>query len=156
MPFAADLPVLILIWGANGYFQSMLWSPILRVFSETIDKTLQKKAVLNISLSLPIGTICSFLVSTVIIKYLKWEYVFIGGGTAAMLCTLLSLLVILYCKRSIKKINRIAADKPEAKTENPAKKNILSIMLMSGLFLIIFPSFLHGMLRDGIANWVPV
>lgn len=27
--------------------------------------------------------------------------------------------------------------------------------MSSGLLIIIIPSFLHGMMRDGITNWVP-
>lgn len=57
MAFADSLISMLVIWAANGFFQSMLWSPILRIFSQTIDKSLQKKSILNISLSLPIGTI---------------------------------------------------------------------------------------------------
>ena len=76
MAFADNLALLLIIWALNGFFQSMLWSPILRIFSQTIDKSLQKKAILNISLSLPIGTICAYLISTFIIKYSKWQYVF--------------------------------------------------------------------------------
>lgn len=44
MPAAGSLGVLIGVWAANGLFQSMLWSPILRVFSETIDESLSKKS----------------------------------------------------------------------------------------------------------------
>ena len=38
MPFADSFPLMLSIWGANGLFQSMLWSPILRIYSEPLTK----------------------------------------------------------------------------------------------------------------------
>lgn len=69
MPVAGSLGMLIGVWAVNGFFQSMLWSPILRIFSETIDKSLSEKAILNIALSLPVGTVTAYLMSSLIIKY---------------------------------------------------------------------------------------
>ena len=39
--------------------------------------------------------------------------------------------------------------------ETKGKQGIVSLALLSGLFIIMLPSFLHGMMRDGITNWVP-
>lgn len=152
MAFADSLALLLVIWAANGFFQSMLWSPILRIFSQTIDKSLQKKAILNISLSLPIGTISAYLISTFIIKYFKWQYVFVCGGVCIFLASLFVLFIMLDIKNSVvkKRINNIRrSDKTQKKT------GFMPLALMSGLLIIIIPSFLHGMMRDGITNWVP-
>ena len=57
MAFTKSLALMAVIWGANGIFQSMLWAPLLRIFSQTINSELREKAVLNIALSLPVGTV---------------------------------------------------------------------------------------------------
>ena len=155
MAFAGNLVLLLIIWAANGFFQSMLWSPILRIFSQTIDKSLQKKAILNISLSLPIGTICSYLISTCIIKYSNWRYVFICGGICIFLASLVVLLVMLDIKNSIVKNNVDNIHSADKTDKFQSKTGFLPLVVMSGLMIIIVPSFLHGMMRDGIANWVP-
>lgn len=155
MAFADNLTLLLVIWAANGFFQSMLWSPILRIFSQTIDKSLQKKAILNISLSLPVGTICAYFLSTFIIKYSKWQYVFICGGVCILFASLFVLLVMLVIKNSIEKktvVNMNVSDEID-KSQRP--KGFLPLAMMSGLMIIMVPSFLHGMMRDGITNWVP-
>lgn len=154
MAFADKLPLMIFIWAANGFFQSMLWSPILRIYSETIDKNLRKKAVLNISLSLPIGTICAYLTATIIIKYSKWQFVFICGGICILIATILAALNTLFVKKDIIKTKLINADMA-VQSNNIPKKDFLSAVLASGLLIIMIPSFLHGMMRDGITNWVP-
>ncbi len=154
MAFADSLILLLIIWAANGFFQSMLWSPILRIYSETVDKDLSKKAILHIALSLPMGTICAYLISTVIIKYYNWKYVFVCGGICILAASLLIICLTLYIKNDIEKVRNqnALADSP---VNEKSKSGILSLAAVSGLFIIMIPSFLHGMMRDGITNWVP-
>ena len=150
MAFTKPLVLMAVIWGANGIFQSMLWSPLLRVFSQTISSELREKAILNIALSLPVGTVCAYLCSTLIIKYSNWNNVFICGGTVILLAFLLGLISILICEKSM---TRISEKRKKADKNTPS--GFLPIVISSGLLIIIIPSFLHGMMRDGITNWVP-
>lgn len=150
MAFTKPLVLMAVIWGANGIFQSMLWSPLLRVFSQTISSELREKAILNIALSLPVGTVCAYLCSTLIIKYSNWNNVFICGGTVILLAFLLGLISILICEKSM---TRISEKRKKADKNTPS--GFFPIVISSGLLIIIIPSFLHGMMRDGITNWVP-
>lgn len=155
MSLADRLIFMLIIWALNGFFQSMLWSPILRIFSETINKNLRHKAILNISLSLPIGTICAYLVSTVIIKFYEWKIIFVCGGICIFVASVFVILAVFYVKSYITKVkiqNSEKKDKPNCAND---KASFLYLAMRSGLFIIIVPSFLHGMMRDGITNWVP-
>lgn len=150
MAFTKSLALMATIWGTNGIFQSMLWAPLLRIFSQTISSELREKAVLNIALSLPVGTVCAYLLSTIIIKYSSWTNIFICGGSvilAAFIFGLLSLLSAEKCMvRTIVKNER---------TDKNTKSGFVPVSISSGLLIIVIPSFLHGMMRDGITNWVP-
>lgn len=154
IPAAGSLGVLIGEWAANGLFQSMLWSPILRVFSETIDESLSKKAILNIALSLPVGTVLAYLMSSMIIKYLNWKYVFIFGGSVVVIAVLFAGFAIFCSEKDIEKVPVIQKQNAEAHN-NVNKKGLAAVAVSSGLLFIMIPSFLHGMMRDGITNWVP-
>lgn len=154
MPAAGSLGVFIGVWAANGLFQSMLWSPILRVFSETIDESLSKKAILNIALSLPVGTVLAYLMSSMIIKYLNWKYVFIFGGSVVVIAVLFAGFAIFCSEKDIEKVPVIQKQNAEAHN-NVNKKGLAAVAVSSGLLFIMIPSFLHGMMRDGITNWVP-
>ncbi|MDE6751413.1 MAG: MFS transporter [Eubacterium sp.] len=151
--FAESISAMSVIWGANGIFQSMLWSPLLRIYSETIHERLRHKAVLNIALSLPVGTVCSYLVSTFIIKYTSYKYVFISGGIVIFIMFLIAFLSFLSIRNGIAKERRAVL--LSADNDAPEKTNLWKVILLSGLFVILVPSFLHGMMRDGITNWVP-
>lgn len=154
MPAAGSLGVLIGVWAANGLFQSMLWSPILRVFSETIDESLSKKAILNIALSLPVGTVLAYLMSSMIIKYLNWKYVFIFGGSVVVIAVLFAGFAIFCSEKDIEKVPVIQKQNAEAHN-NVNKKGLAAVAVSSGLLFIMILSFLHGMMREGITNWVP-
>ncbi|MGN0458645.1 MAG: MFS transporter [Eubacterium sp.] len=150
MAFTKSLVLMAVIWGANGIFQSMLWAPLLRVFSQTINSKLREKAVLNIALSLPVGTVCAYLCSTIIIKYSSWNNIFICGGAVILAAFLFGLLSVLSSEKSMTR----SSVKNEKRDEN-ARSGFLPVIVSSGLLIIIIPSFLHGMMRDGITNWVP-
>ncbi len=155
MPAAKSIGFMILIWGANGFFQSMLWSPILRIFSETIDKRLQKKAILNISLSLPVGTILAYLSSTILLKHYSWQHVFVCGGMVFLSAALFIITVTISVKNGIE-VKPVLTDKRiNTPIKSDEKNSIFTLGLLSGLFIIMLPSFLHGMMRDVITNWVP-
>ncbi|MGN1123953.1 MAG: MFS transporter [Eubacterium sp.] len=150
MAFTKSLALMSVIWGANGIFQSMLWAPLLRVFSQTINIKLRERAVLNIALSLPVGTVCAYLCSTLIIKYSSWNNIFICGGAVILSAFLFGLLSVLSSEKSM---TRVSVKNERA--DNNARLKFLPVFISSGLLIIIIPSFLHGMMRDGITNWVP-
>ncbi|WP_178669425.1 MFS transporter [uncultured Eubacterium sp.] len=150
MAFTKSLSLMAVIWGINGIFQSMLWAPLLRVFSQTINSKLREKAVLNIALSLPVGTVCAYLCSTLIIKYSSWKNIFICGGSVVLTAFLFGLLSVICSEKSMTRVSV----KTE-KSDKNARSEFLPVIISSGLLIIIMPSFLHGMMRDGITNWVP-
>ncbi|MGN0515973.1 MFS transporter [Eubacterium sp.] len=150
MALTKSLVLMAVIWGANGVFQSMLWAPLLRIFSQTINSKLREKAVLNIALSLPVGTVCAYLLSTLIIKYSSWNNIFICGGAVILAAFIFGLFSVIYSKKSITTVSV-----KNNQTDKNTKTGFLPIVVSSGLLIIVIPSFLHGMMRDGITNWVP-
>ncbi|MGN0447671.1 MAG: MFS transporter [Acutalibacteraceae bacterium] len=150
MAFVKSLALMAGIWGVNGVFQSMLWAPLLRIFSETINSKLREKAVLNIALSLPVGTVCAYLCSTLIIKYSKWNNIFLCGSAVIFAAFLFGLSAVVNSRKFVTKTAR-----KNEKSDRNKKSKFLFVVVSSGLFIIIIPSFLHGMMRDGITNWVP-
>ena len=111
---------------------------------------LREKAVLNIALSLPIGTVCAYLCSTLLIKYSSWNNIFLCGGAVIFTAFLFGLFSVLYSQKSIAKTVAVTQEK-----NRNTKSGFLPAVVSSGLLIIIIPSFLHGMMRDGITNWVP-
>lgn len=152
MYFCESHLLMAFIWGANGLAMSMLWSPILRIFSNVIHKDLRQKACLNIYSSFPVGTVASYAASTLIIKYFEWRFVFVFAS--AMLA--LALITGIFIYGSVHKQFIVREITPPSFSQGSGSKSTLfAIVLSSGLPLILLPTMLHGAIKDGLTSWVP-
>ena len=143
------------VWGFNGVAHSMLWSPILRIFSNVICKEQRAKACLNISLSLPVGTVAAYLIATVVIKYAQWRFVF-TAASVILFGALLFFIFVLMKIRGHLSYNDTPLSEMKATDKNKTLPNGLwSVFLVSGLLFAILPTMLHGLLKEGITVWVP-
>jgi sugar phosphate permease len=70
---SAAIPV---IWGINGFFCSMLWSPVVRCISEWMPGNERSSAGVNISVALPVGSIASYIICAVMMRYFGWREAF--------------------------------------------------------------------------------
>ena len=94
------LPVFVrpVLWGANGFFQAMIWPPLVRILSGTFDNDTYKKATLSVSLASSIATIIMYLVAPVIISVTSWHFVFI---TSAVITLTVCVIWHIFSKKSI-------------------------------------------------------
>ncbi|MCR5484922.1 MAG: MFS transporter [Clostridiales bacterium] len=140
------------VWGLNGFAQSMLWSPLLKILSSVLRADMRKRACLNIALSHPIGTTLSYFSCSAVIKYDTWHHVFTTASAFLLLAFIFGVSVFLAVRR------RFVYTEPEILTEEAAdgaSVSLKTLILASGLIAIVIPTILHGMLRDGITTWVP-
>ncbi len=152
--FCHSYIAMAVVWGLNGAAHSMLWSPILRLFSSVICKEQRAKACLNLSLSLPTGTVAAYLIATVIIKYAQWRYVFTAASFILFGALSFFIFVLLKIKGHL-----TYSDAPLSEMKTPASKalhgGLWSVFLVSGLLFAIIPTMLHGLIKEGISVWVP-
>ncbi|MBR5586495.1 MAG: MFS transporter [Clostridia bacterium] len=133
---------IVLLWGANAFAQSMLWSSVLCVVSEIYPEEKAKKMVSYMVTSVATGNIVGIVLNTWVVDNLGVNFAFLipGGITLVM-----SGAVLLSTKNII----------PEAKTE---KKHISVFGLLKNkeILLIIIPALLHGVIKDNISLWMTV
>ena len=136
MAASKSVTSMMIIWGINGIAQSMLWAPLLRIFSQTINEKLREKAILNIALSLPFGTVCAYLSSTFIIKHSSWNSIFICAGIIILVAFLLGALCFSYSSKAISKTN-VSTEKRVKHNAYSFKYLLVFIFLYSYNFLLI-------------------
>ena len=69
-------PVMMIMWGINGYTQAMIWPPIIRIFAEKYSDVEKKKCSVDIVSSMAVGTLASYLLSAYAMKFFSWEAAF--------------------------------------------------------------------------------
>ncbi len=148
----------LVVWCINGFFQAMLWAPIIRCCSEYIIEE-HRKIVVNLALTFPIGMIISYQIARLCLKYLSWQYVFFCCGTVIALSSVIFAFGIRYLRNYIE----IAKDmnsgiKSGGDPEQSARRKsygILKLFAITGLFYALGAIICNGIIKEGINTWIP-
>ena len=144
-----SVAVIAAIWCCNGFFQSMMWPPLLRIIAETMPGERYRRTCVNVTTSANIGTIVVYLTAPLLISLGSWRLV-LALPAAAALAVALSWQGLVTAGREAK-----ARPKPAADGHTEAPVSTWRLLLLSGMPLILGGIALQGLLRDGITTWMP-
>lgn len=132
---------MLLLWAANGFFQSILWGPTLKTVALTYRENDKKtKAIMILSSSVGIGSILAIGIATLNAN-INVQMIFLIPGII-MLC--MGIIVWLFLS-------------VEKQPDEPNIPLCLRKMLKSSnLFNILIPAAIHGMIKDNLILWVPL
>lgn len=158
MGMVSVFPVMAVLWGINGYTQSMIWPPVIRIFAEKFTYERKRKYSVDITSSMAVGTLMSYFLSACALKLFRWHAVFYLA--AGILLCISVVWIVGY--RSITQENG-ETEFYEKEAGKPARKIAMAggrqsfgaLLVRSGLIAIVFPVMIHGILKDGITQWVP-
>ena len=80
MGLTADYRMMLVLWSANGVFQSLIWSPVFKVFSEVLPPAYRKRACSNAAATYPLATVITYLFAAIALHTLGWRSVFLLSG----------------------------------------------------------------------------
>lgn len=134
---------ILILWLANAYAQSMLWSSVLCVVSDIYDKETAKKKTSIMVTSVAMGNILSIIINTYLITKFGTKFAFVVPG---ILTVVLGILVFISTKHI------------KAPAENSEKKHISMWQLLKekDVFTMLIPATLHGVMKDNISLWMAV
>ena len=174
------IEVIIVVWCLNGFFQSMLWPPLVRIMAEALTEDGYQKCCTQVSIASSVGTIFVYLMVPVCIGLSGWRTAFLLPALAGILVAAAWFLGIGRLqgeqsdgrKKDAPKQNRAnnqnvseTADRntvSETNRTNPCpgsgvpRIHFAALFLQASLLPILFGIILHGMMRDGITTWMPV
>lgn len=153
MPIAGDVRLRAVIWFINGFAQSMLWPPLVRIMAATMDKDTYNDVCVNVNVAGISGTILLYITSSAIwIKYFNWKYVFISSAIVGAIIT----VIWVFGFSKINRTEHLFAVKAVKEKENKAGSTLsVKSLLKSGFVFIALAIIAQGALRDGISDWVP-
>lgn len=156
-----------IIWGINGYFQAMIWAPIIRIFADMLDERNKMNCCVNIVTSQLIGTLLSYILSAAVLTVCPWQGVF---GAAALMLFVVALVwntgFSVVCRHgepqalaesTAEKSEQAGKDGKDEKDgkDGTNKKGDHLVLFSSAIPVILIPVIVHGMLKDGVTTWVP-
>lgn len=143
------------VWFINGFAQSLLWPPLVRIMSAVMDEKKYNTVAANVNMAGISGTIFIYITSSLIwLKFFdSWKLTFI---TSAVLTAVILVLWIVGFKKITNTTEiHFERKKSSAKAENSGKKLSFKLLLGSGFIFIALAIIAQGALRDGITDWVP-
>ncbi len=158
MGFATSPGMMVALWSVNGLAQAMVWSPMVRIFSDRMTHDQCVKTCVNMATTTPAGTLCAFLLCTVVISLSNWRMVFYITGGFMLLISLLWLAGMTRLEHLLEKHGIVETESFSPAPAPEEKKSGVSfgkVFLVSGLVLISAAALLHGILKDGVVTWTP-
>lgn len=154
MPFLnGNIVLMTLLWGINGFAQAMFWPPLVRLMAEQLSKSDYDRAVVSVTTASSFGNILLYLVSPLCISVSGWDLVFyITGAIGAIMAVAWYLGTRSLPEKAVDPSDLRREDK---ESDEKGKPSALKKAAASGIVLILLAIILQGMLRDGLATWMP-
>ena len=142
---SGNITVIMICWTANGYFQSMIWGPLMRVLSSAYTKERNANITMVMSTSMVLGYIFSWVVFASLFSDMKWNLLFLVP--AAISISPLIIWGVLLRRRQ---------NEQSSKKETPNLRNTIQIIKKAHLAAVIGVCVCSGLIRESISLWAPV
>lgn len=144
-----DLLLMKVVWAINGFAHSMLWPPIVRLLSSSLDDEGYSYAVVRVSWGSSVATILLYMICPVLLRFMSWRAI-IACCAAVGIVTLV--LWVSFSNKLFSKTDKVASVEniEEKPVHIPVPKYVIVPMILIMLGIIF-----QGMLRDGVNDWVP-
>ena len=144
-----------LVWGINGFFQSLIRPPLGRIISANYDEKGYINTCVAVSNSSQVATVLTYLIIPLCLHLSdnEWRLAFylpVAAGiiTLALWIFAVPRIIASECGQQ----NKSASPRTVDKTHSAP---LLPTLYRSGLLLMIPAVMIHGLLRDGITTWMP-
>lgn len=132
-----------IVWTLNGVFQSMLWTPIVRLMAQHFEGKHRKTASLVMSFTLAAGHFFAWLLAGIMVKSFSWRMSFAAPA------------VVLFCAAAFAYFTL-----PRGNAARSAQKESTGgvsawALLKGGLALMLFGCVMNGFVRDSVITWSP-
>lgn len=143
-------PALLAVWALNAAFQSMLWTPIMRLVALHFKVIrVRERANMTLALTLIVGHFLAWAISGFLCARVGWRYAFIAPGAVG----LAAFVGGAYTLR------RSGLDRYEHSAQGGAAAlagvKTIRVLASTGFFLVLGTCVLYGFIRDGVVTWTP-
>lgn len=156
MSCGLGISVLTALWAVNGFAQSLIWPPLVRILASNLSSEDYNRACVTANSAGAVGTVFIYLTSPLLINISGWRSVFIFssviGITAA---TVFGILTVGISKTKTSPASCDESPLPESNQQGARAASPSGIFISSGLAVIFIAILFQGILRDGIQTWTP-
>lgn len=132
----------------NGVFQSMLWTPVVRLVAMHFNQQERPKANILVSITLIIGHLGAWAISGYMSSLFNWRASFAVPAAIAV-------PVVLIASRMLRDVKAEPVVAAADKESSQSLGGMLRMYWASGFVVVLMVSVMYGFVRDGITTWAP-
>jgi len=149
MGLSGSFEMLLVLCLLNGVFQSMLWTPVVRLVAMHFNQEERPKANILVSITLIIGHLGAWAISGYMSGIIGWRASFAAPAAIAV-------PVVIIAARLLRDVKaEPAVSSQSTKAEGSSMRGALGMYWVSGFIVMLAASVLFGFVRDSIRTWAP-
>ncbi len=152
MGFARSLGFMMTLWLLNGYFQSMLWGPIIRTASAYTPPEKRSNMAVLLSTSMVAGYLAAYQSIGRLAQTSNWRAMFLLPG-AALIAVAGFWAFMLRHFREDAEITR--TQEPGGSEADKPAIGFIPFLWRNGLLLIALVCVVQGLIKEGMNTWGP-
>lgn len=148
------ITAMCVLWGLNGFCQSMIWPPLVRILASNMSHEEYNKACVTVNAAGSLATVFIYIISAVFLRFTSWNYMFYLAPAVGIFAGILFIILT----RGRISYGEIKAEVKSDSKDCTADSNVkfTAVILSSGLIFICLAILFQGTLRDGIETLMPV
>ena len=152
--FTNSILLMTVVWCINGFAHSMLWSPIIKLFTEYLDDRSYSYGTMRLMLGSTFATVFLRLFCPAMLLVVRWKWIML---ILALFGVGVSALFALSHKRVFDRSLAVGGTAAKSSDEGEGEKHIVPLprYALPMTALIVLAIILHGMLREGVDVWMP-
>lgn len=156
--FSTSLILMIILWALNGFFQSMIWGPMIKTLSYWYENSKRSKIATAISTSMVGGYILAWGVAGKILEQTNWKWVFWAPGIFLLVYAVVWFAGIRNHPKDVGLEDPNASNFAEEAKEDSSEFSSMTlwqIINKSKLWFIVVACAAKGIMKEGISLWGP-
>jgi len=145
---SSNFVLITVLWCLNGAAQSMLWTPIVKLFALRYTGAARAKATFGISFSLVLGQLGAWAVTGAITQVVDWRWAFaVAAGFA-----------VLGCAAAFVLLGKDAGDEQAYTAKQKQQGGAMGmkkLLFGTGLIALMLGCVANGFVRDSVMTWAP-
>ena len=156
MCLAPSLNFMIVAWCINGFMQSLLWSPIVRLFAQYFTTQVRGTLGVYINSTVPVGTLATYGFTALILEVTgNWKLVFFGSFIVVMITAVGWWIATGALLPRLTRVDTEVSAETAGKAVVVQKAPLGELVLSSGMVFMCLVLMMQGMLKEGITAWMP-
>ena len=145
---ASSYTQVLVLWALNGAFQSMLWTPVVRIMADWYEGEKRGRVTYYMCFTFIIGHFLAWAISGSMKSIANWRFAF-WVPAAVMAANAVLAYTLLRDRREAR------AAEGTAPVETIARMPIRDMMFKTGLWAVLIGCVFTGIARDGVMTWAP-